>query len=186
MCAAIYELAETRDLDAVSVSEVARSAGVDRGSFYAHFADLTALLDAIGDELITEFETMAASFETSEMYLSARELSDLPSLYSLVSAHPGLYRQLLRGVRGTTFAHRLQDHREQGFIRAATLDGRKIDSAVPLAIRARFATAGALGLVMHQLSDPAVVDERYTLWAWDLLAELGLLRPQVKVTSPND
>lgn len=176
---AICALAESHDLNAVSVSEIARTAGVDRGSFYAHYADLNAFLETVSDQLIADFEQMTAAFETPTMYEGSVPLHAVPSLYRLAGAHPGLYRQLLHGARGSTFAPRLQQHMEAGFIRAAHLYGTTDPNGpVPLDVRARFATTGALGLVTHMLDHGRADDpDPYTLWAWELLTAMGLASP---------
>lgn len=68
---ALWGLLETRRLTEVSVGDVIEAAGVSRGSFYYHFADLDALVAwAISRELLNSdreghsFAALAASEET--------------------------------------------------------------------------------------------------------------------------
>ena len=45
-------------IENVNVDDVARSAGVAKGTFYYHFRDFDALVAAIGEELATEFDAL--------------------------------------------------------------------------------------------------------------------------------
>lgn len=180
---ALYQLAETHDLASLSISEIARTAGVDRGSFYAQFADKEAFLDTVGDLLIAEFEEMNANFEAVEIYERDEiPVEEVPSLYRIIATHPGLYRQMLLGSGSLHTALRLQEHMERGFIRIFSQTGRDVPGDLPIEIRARFVTYGILGLVTRWLDHGNAEDvDQYTIWAWEFLAMHGLRRPNIRV-----
>lgn len=56
LVAAALDLLDERGLDKVSVREVARRAGVSPGAPFRHFSDRQALLTAVADRILADFE----------------------------------------------------------------------------------------------------------------------------------
>jgi len=177
---AIIALAETHDLNAVNVSEIARAARIDRGTFYLHYADKGAFMNAVISMLLEEFEEMGSAFEKPTMYeQSGLRPSEIPSLFKVIGKHPALYRQFLGRSGSGDFYNRLQGQMEARFIRVFQgQDHPTICSDMPLSARARFATSGLLGFVTLWLQDCNEEEiDTYTWWAWELLNSIGLRKP---------
>ncbi len=177
---AIIALAETRDLSTVSVSEIARAANIDRGTFYLHYADKGAFMNAVISMLLEEFEEMGSAFEKPAMYeQSGLRLSEIPSLYKVIGKHPALYRQFLGKSGSSDFYNRLQAQMEAQFVRLFQVqDPPTICGTIPLSVRARFATSGLLGFVtlwLEECNEDEI--DTYTWWAWELLTSIGLQMP---------
>ena len=54
---AFTDLLKTKPVGSISVKELCASAGINRGTFYAHYSDIYDLLKKIEDETLTEFKT---------------------------------------------------------------------------------------------------------------------------------
>ena len=62
---ALERLLETQEMEAVSIAEIAREAGVAVGSVYSHFADKAALLPSVLERRLDRAETWAQSLEAN-------------------------------------------------------------------------------------------------------------------------
>ena len=49
---ALTRLLEKKDFEAISVSDIAREAGVNRGTFYLHYVDKFDMMDQLIDEIL--------------------------------------------------------------------------------------------------------------------------------------
>ncbi|MGI6535749.1 MAG: TetR/AcrR family transcriptional regulator [Eggerthellaceae bacterium] len=56
--AAFLDLFRDKDIEDITTSEIIRAAGVNRSTFYAHYADKYALLDAVEQEFLDRLETL--------------------------------------------------------------------------------------------------------------------------------
>lgn len=142
LVAAYRELAEVHGHDDVTVSELVKRAGVNRTSFYAHFAGT----DAVAAEALTDFFAIIASSDTAARRSGDRSpaeasLDSLSEVIRFVVDRRGTYAALLR--------------RSDGFLRA--VESRLADSVRPTLeegprtsdpeVTARFVAAGVLGVL---------------------------------------
>ncbi|MGC4108354.1 MAG: TetR/AcrR family transcriptional regulator [Thermomicrobiales bacterium] len=176
---ALYQLAGTHDLTELSISEIARTAGVDRGSFYTQFADKQTFLDAVCAELFVDFDEMLENLRDESWYRDEIDIATIPSIYPIVARRAALYRQLLAGAGPTAFRSMLHRRMCEAFIELAELHGVATPHALPpLPIRAEFASAGLLALVSRWLADEREDEiDQYTFWAWEMLTLLGQRSP---------
>lgn len=59
---ALFEITETKDISNVTVSELARKAGVNRRTFYTHYAGITDIVDEVEKELVDAIRDIALNF----------------------------------------------------------------------------------------------------------------------------
>ncbi len=59
---ALFEIIETKDISSVTVSELARKAGVNRRTFYTHYVSITEIVDEIEEELVEALRTIVINF----------------------------------------------------------------------------------------------------------------------------
>lgn len=59
---ALFEITEAKDISDVTVSELARKAGVNRRTFYTHYASITEIVDEIENELVDAIRDIALNF----------------------------------------------------------------------------------------------------------------------------
>lgn len=176
---AMFRLAERQDITTVTVAEIAREAGIERTTFYLHYADRQAFLDAMGESLLQEFAAIGRMFEDLKVLPSGGSLpKGPPSTFWVTAQHPALYRQLLNGTASFTFTSRLEQLFEAQFQSIWQQLGRVKDpGSPPLTFRARYAAAASIGLLRLWLDEGDNQDaEQFATWMWDLLNPLWLFQ----------
>jgi AcrR family transcriptional regulator len=164
---ALLELARERELDDISVADVAERAGVNRSSFYQHYADKETLLadalDAVAEEagaaLPTLIETTAEPPDVLVAYLEH------------LDANAGLYRRVL-GEHGSAVAvarlrARLQDVVLEGISRSGSA-GFYAD--LPRDVVAAGVAGSVLGVLSVWIAmDPRPAPATAADWLWRVL-----------------
>ena len=74
---ALIELLKKRSLEYITVSEVCRTAGVDRSTFYLHYETIMDLLNETARYLVDEFFACFSAIEGSTEDFASCELKDL-------------------------------------------------------------------------------------------------------------
>lgn len=67
---ALFTLLETKDLSAVTVTDICRLADVNRGTFYRYFRDVPDLFAHIEDEFLDSFQQVLSSKDMNSYYMS--------------------------------------------------------------------------------------------------------------------
>lgn len=80
------ELLQTKELNEISVSEICKRAGLNRTTFYANYADIYGLADAIRDKLENEVselykEEVAQGFNSNDYLKLFRHIHDNQLFY---------------------------------------------------------------------------------------------------------
>jgi len=152
--AAVLELASAKPIDEVSVTELARSAGVTRETFYRHHASpvdlLAAVLGAELDELLTSTAALPASSGSGRSVFEQPELA----LLEHVAAHAAIYRNALsphltaglRDVLTESIQRHLLDHLQRHPQIAPDVSGRRPDQRAQ-AMFAAYAASGTVGAI---------------------------------------
>ena len=87
---ALQELLENRDIQAISVSEIAQKAGIGKGSIYYYFPSKSAILDALVERNYEKpLQTAKKSCETDgslAIYADGDALSGVPQFLLGISA----------------------------------------------------------------------------------------------------
>ena len=65
---ALFEITETKDISNVTVSELARKAGVNRRTFYTHYAGITDIVDEVEGELVDAIRDIALNFHDNNFH----------------------------------------------------------------------------------------------------------------------
>lgn len=104
--AALRELIAERDLTRISISDVTKSAGVNRSTFYEHYTDLEDLAAAACTTIFDELVATAAASGRGLVTDSQRAHDSLTTLFAHVAKHAHLYRTLL----GTDGSARMINH----------------------------------------------------------------------------
>ncbi|MFJ6573970.1 TetR/AcrR family transcriptional regulator [Streptomyces sp. NPDC091292] len=93
--AALRELIKEKELQQISVADIAKRAGMARSTFYDHFTDI----DTLAASACTEyFDALMAAAPTLGLYvtdLPEPHEDTLPPLFAHVAEHARLYRTLL-------------------------------------------------------------------------------------------
>lgn len=173
---ALFELAHERGFSSISVSDVAERAGVNRSTFYQHYADLdTVLADAL-DRSAVEAGAGIVGFEE----LTVTPPPQLVAFLRHVDDHAGVYAEVLTGTSGakavlTRLTARI---REAILIREKHL----LNGALPMPVDVIAAgiTGSIMGVLTAWLSiDPRPRPETAAEWIWALV-----LGPQPQGSEP--
>ncbi|GAB3305930.1 hypothetical protein GCM10027427_35480 [Pseudoclavibacter terrae] len=150
MRSAALEIAR-RDPTDLSVTSVCKTSGVDRMTFYRHFASLDALVaDAMGDHA----ERAAAAWEaiadgSGEQENESTQL--LTTYLDYIEENQELYRWALSEAGSIRTLHEIRSR----FARAIEHELELLAPSLPTeerALRASYAAGGMLGACMHWLS----------------------------------
>lgn len=165
---ATLELIETEGIGAVSLRQVARTAGVSPGAPYHHFPDRAALLTALSDEGFHRLaETLTEAHEAATTPAEALE-AILNAYVDFARANPAYFRLMFRPELKQS--HKSESGSEAGHAAFAVLEST-VGECVPPAEREVFAiTMWSLvhgfaslwldGQLDHRTDDPAAMAHR--------------------------
>jgi AcrR family transcriptional regulator len=165
--AAIAEL-EARPLDALSMADVARAAGVSLRTLYRYFPDRAALLEAAGERLFASLGVPVAIAGPDDIAASFREAA------RRLSARPRLARILVQTQAGKQARSGVRSHRVEA-IRAAVepltakLAPDEADRAV--AALSHLCSAAAWVAVADESGLPEAQAQEAVAWAIEALVE---------------
>ncbi|UQZ86099.1 transcriptional regulator BetI [Paenibacillus konkukensis] len=108
--AALIDLMEERELEQITVQDIAERATVKRATFYLHYEDKQALLTQCIDELLNELreqvDTAESDYESFD-YLSGEPHPSFVRLFHHISVHYNFYTAMLVKNRVAPFAEGL-------------------------------------------------------------------------------
>lgn len=146
---ALLALMAKKPIGSITIKELCGAAGVGRGTFYAHYCDIYALLEEIEDEMLKEFERAMHRHSLSNV------LSDESAVYSIytdiftmIERHADLCAIILGSSRTGAFVGKLLDvGREKCVVEWMTLypstDRRKVEAFYA------FVSSGGIGLLNY-------------------------------------
>jgi AcrR family transcriptional regulator len=112
---AFAQLIEERGFDGFSVGELTDRADINRGTFYAHYRDMTELLGIYEDEIIAGLASLKPQIKAvtiRDLLLFTRKGTPPPvtiELFDLLREHGHLLRVLLSSDGDAAFQARLKD-----------------------------------------------------------------------------
>lgn len=116
---AFSELLQSKDFEEISVTEVVNVAGINRGTFYAHYNNMTEVLDEIEKEVADGIVNMFVSYQESIM---ENPTPFLKSIAEFLQKDFDFYKRLICANVGSHFIDRLKEV----FISAVTGDNQRI------------------------------------------------------------
>ncbi len=176
--AALVELATHRDLDEISISELAAEAGVNRATFYLHYSDKEGLLiDAIG-QVTDEISLGAAAASGEELVDADHAPLHTLAFFAELDRHAALYRRVLGPAGSPAVVAHLRD----GIQRAITAEmhHRSAERAVDDRSTSRvgaFVAGGVIAAAITWLDDddrPPAAEEAAAVWRMVLASSLPL------------
>ncbi len=72
--AALFKIMESKDISAITISELTAEANVNRRTFYTHYRNITDILSEIESDLVAALKELADKFDTSDYEKSTYEL----------------------------------------------------------------------------------------------------------------
>jgi AcrR family transcriptional regulator len=170
---ALFELARERPLDDIPVGDIAERAGVNRSSFYQHYADKETLLaDALD----------AAADEAEASLPDAVDMTEAPppavsTYFAHIADNAELYRRVL-GDHGSAVATARLRARVERIVRDEV--GRSADFPdLPVDVVAAGITGSVLGIIGAWLTrDPLPAPETAAAWVWGVILGPGSRTPR--------
>lgn len=160
---AFMTLAETRDVSAITVNDVTAEAGLNRTTFYLHYTDIHALLDAVIDDLT--FRQQAAGRRLLEREEEVDEAVE-ESFFSTMAERPQFFLSLLRSTAREKLVERLMNDHMSFFLAQWERDGITTGpNGIDLRTCATFVAGGVHALTVDWLEngmpvEPVAISER--------------------------
>lgn len=163
---ALFELARERDLDEISIADIAERAGVNRSSFYQHYSDKDTLLadaiDAVVEEAGTAIPVMSEITEQPPAILIEylRHVEQNAAVYARIFGEHG----------SPLVVARLRDRVQRIVIDAVATSHQDAFSDVPPDVLAAGLSGSVLGVLEAWLArDPRPPVETAVQWLWSVL-----------------
>ncbi|MFF2389444.1 TetR/AcrR family transcriptional regulator [Agromyces sp. NPDC058104] len=167
---ALFELARERPLEDLTVADIAQHAGVNRSSFYQHYADKETLL---ADALDAAAEAAGASLPRISEPLPAPPQALFDYLRHF-DANAEVYRRVL-GAQGSALVTARLRTKIEGIVRdGIEASGARVFDGLPLDIVGAGIAGSALGVIEAWLArDPRPPVETAAEWLWRVLLGPG-------------
>lgn len=162
---ALLELCRTEGFLTLSVSMIADSAGVNRSTFYQHYADKETLL---ADALDRFAEQAQSQLEADIETLGESDKRTLINRYfSHVQENASLYQTVLSSTGSPLIVSRLSDRIIQLATYGLSQPGVPATSSVPVNVQAASLAGSFIGILREWINmDPLPPAEDATAWAW--------------------
>jgi len=163
---ALFELAHEREFEQIAVSDIAERAGINRSTFYQHYADKeTVLADAL-DAVAAE---AGAALDT-ELVLADGPPEVLRNFMAHIEANADIYRQVFSGAGSGVALARLQSH----VIGAIDGVARATQLGHPLPAPVEVVAAGVAGSMVGVIGawlemEPLPSSAEAARWAWEIM-----------------
>lgn len=178
-------LAETRDVSAITVNDVTAEAGLNRTTFYLHYPDIHALLDAVIDDLT--FRQQAAGRRLLEREGEADEVLE-ETFFSTMAERPQFFLSMLRSTAREKLVERLMHDHSSFFLAQWEKDGITSGPAgIDLPTCATFVAGGVHALTVDWLEngmpvEPVVISERAYQLGMSVISAQDV--PHLQLTPP--
>ena len=128
--AALFRIMETKDISAITISELTAEANVNRRTFYTHYRNITDILNEIESDLVAALKQLADRFDTSDYEKSTYEL--FLGLDRLITVDFQFYFHLVRVDMRGILVSRLKTviKRAADAVLDRITEERSVDSAV--------------------------------------------------------
>lgn len=103
---ALSELLQSKNFESITVTEVVNTAGINRGTFYAHYNNMTEVLEEIEKEIADSILNMFMSYKESVM---ENPTPFLKSIAEYLQKDFDFYKRLICAKAGSHFIDRLKE-----------------------------------------------------------------------------
>lgn len=105
---AFFEMLQKKPVEKITVTDIIRNAHVNRGTFYAHYADIHQLLESIENEYLEIFDGMLEQIDSMEDIQAP--LRFLLMISDFLEKNEELYRKLAWATATEVLISKMQDH----------------------------------------------------------------------------
>lgn len=147
---ALVNLMREKPVSSITVKELCEACEINRGTFYAHYNDVSSLLDSIEEELFEKLQQMLTEISTREMLTEGRVSPAIITLFEFLRENEDICRMLLCDNGDPAFVERVRT-----FVRTEVIsEWRQLfayDDGEVQEYTLAFLVAGSIGLVQRWL-----------------------------------
>lgn len=161
---ALFELAEERGFESVSVSDIAERAHVNRSTFYQHYPDRDTLLAETLDEAAAEAGVnMGVIVED----LEGPAPEPVKAFMRHIAEHRELYRSVIVDPGSPTFLARIRDKFAALIQTAVGMSQASLPAGVPVDVLVSSVAGSIIGMITTWLeSHPETGPDEAAEWIW--------------------
>ena len=165
---ALLELCRTEDFATLSISSIVDAAGVNRSTFYQHYADKETLLADALDAFVAEAQAQLDAASGGGVELHPRDL--ILRYFVHVSENVALYKTVLSSSGPPVIVERLIS-RVSALAERGLVDQPAVASGkMPVNIAAASLAGSFVGILREWINmSPLPTAEKATDWAWAVL-----------------
>ncbi|CAN5542755.1 hypothetical protein BH09CHL1_BH09CHL1_36900 [soil metagenome] len=171
---ACLRLAEHQDIRTLTVNQVALESGLNRTTFYLHYAGTEQLIEAVVGELLDRLNESTADISRLSDDLEAPWEE---TFFRTIAEQHRLFARLLSGAKDDEFMRRFTETFERSIQDLWNrYGGQTTASDAFISMRMKFAAAGVIGMIVGWLEEDMPVDsEQICVWCWEFIAAVGLI-----------
>ena len=113
---ALTQLLQTKQINEITVKELAELADMNRGTFYLYYKDVFDMLEKIEDSMFANLDQIISLHEDEDMSAQTRPM--LEELFSFIEENQEMCRVLLSPHGDMNFLHRLNEVMRERFLKA--------------------------------------------------------------------
>ncbi len=145
---AFAQLIAHKELDDITVKDIADLADINRKTFYNYYADVYQVADDIEDEIVGQFDKTLQDTDIDHYF--KKPYTVFEKLNAIMNIDPEFYGQLLLGRNGMNLVVKLSGLLQEKMLNA--LQGRTTLENGRLEVVCNFITSGMLGIYLSWFS----------------------------------
>ena len=147
---ALLSLLMDKDLDEITVSALAQKAGVNRGTFYAHYKNISEVLESIQSDVARQLGRLFQHLDADSIFYDCESI--LSACIDFLRKSPEYYRTLLTIDNGKGMLDLWRSSLINYLESSSFLAGNTIRNAVSYRCAINFAINGAVELIVDTLA----------------------------------
>ena len=147
---AFFTLLRQKEFGKITVSDIAREAGINRKTFYAYYNDLDELLAGIEDSLIDKYRPLLMSIDVTGGSFDAKAFFE--QFNSLAREDIDVYRTLAQYGMLIHILEKIEELIVEIITRQLPMPSR--EKEIRCRFYAQYAASGLLSILTHWIGDP--------------------------------
>ena len=152
--AAFFSLLRQKEFGKITVSDIAREAGINRKTFYAYYTNLDELLAGIEDSLLDKYRPLLLTIDVSKGSFNAKTFFE--QFNTLAREDIEVYRTLSQYGMLVHLLEKLESLLVEIITKQLPMPSEK--KAVLCRFYAQYAASGLLSILTHWIADPQGID----------------------------
>lgn len=147
---ALLSMLKDMDLDEITVSALAQKAGVNRGTFYAHYKNISEVLESIQSDVARQLALLFRHLNADSIFFDCESI--LSACIDFLGRSPDYYRALLTIDNGKGMLDMWRSNLINYLESSRFLAGNTIRNAMSYRCAINFAINGAVGMIADTLA----------------------------------